>query len=171
MTDRRQTRLKQALRVLSDLDMPRAQINERSALCLLALLDLTPKRNWINALAPLRGITPVMDWAREHYGKNYAPNTRETVRRQTMHQFVQAGLALYNPDLPARPVNSPSAVYQIAPECLMVLRAYGKKEYRNLLAEFLAMRGSLAQRYAMQRDMAKVSMRDALGRDVSLSPG
>jgi hypothetical protein len=43
-----------------------------------------------------------MDWARAHYGKEYAPNTRETFRRQTMHQFVQAGLALYNPDDPAR---------------------------------------------------------------------
>ena len=39
-----------------------------------------------------------MDWARKHYRKMYAPNTRETIRRQTMHQFVAAGLACYNPD-------------------------------------------------------------------------
>ncbi|WP_223934135.1 hypothetical protein, partial [Aeromonas caviae] len=34
-----------------------------------------------------------MDWAREHYGKEYAPNTRETFRRQSMHQFCDAGVA------------------------------------------------------------------------------
>ena len=70
--------------------MPRAQQNERSALCLLALLDLPHNKPWSEASDPLIGITPIMDWAREHYNKNYAPNTRETVRRQTMHQFVQA---------------------------------------------------------------------------------
>src|SRR5579872_1342550 len=52
------------------------------------------------------GITPIMDWARKHYDKDYAPNTRETVRRHSMHQFVQAGIAVYNPDNPSRPVNS-----------------------------------------------------------------
>jgi len=29
-----------------------------------------------------------MTFFSEHYGKTYAPNTRETVRRQTVHQFV-----------------------------------------------------------------------------------
>ena len=68
------------------LGLPRAQQNERSALCLLALLDLTPGKTWAKAGNPLIGITPIMDWAREHYQTDYAPNTRETFRRQTMHQ-------------------------------------------------------------------------------------
>ena len=80
----------------SSLGLPRAQQNERSALCLLALLNLTPRKKWKMAETPLIGITPIMDWAREHYQKEYAPNTRETVRRQTMHQFVDAGIALYS---------------------------------------------------------------------------
>ena len=76
------------------------------------------------ANAPLMDITPIMDWEREHYGKDYAPNTRETVRRQTMHQFVNAGIALYNPDKPDRPVNSPKTVYQIEPATLTLLRSF-----------------------------------------------
>ncbi len=59
--------------------------------------------------------------------KTYAPNTRETVRRQTMHQFVDAGIALYNPDKPDRPVNSPAAVYQIEPSALGLLRSFDTK--------------------------------------------
>src|SRR5262245_54177136 len=94
-----------AQKILISLGLPRAQQNERSALCLLALLDLRPSRRWMEAQNPLMGITPIMDWIRENYEKAYAPNTRETVRRQTMHQFVEAGIALYNPDKPDRPVN------------------------------------------------------------------
>lgn len=96
-----------AQQIIASLGLPRAQQNERSALCLLALLNLTPGKAWADAENPLVGITPIMNWVREHYGKVYAPNTRETFRRQSMHQFCAAGVALYNPDKPDRPVNSP----------------------------------------------------------------
>jgi hypothetical protein len=98
-----------AQQIIVSLGLPRAQQNERSALCLLALLNLMPGKVWADAENPLIGITPIMDWAREHYDKEYAPNTRETIRRQTMHQFCDAGVTLYNPDKPNRPVNSPKA--------------------------------------------------------------
>ena len=125
----RQERMNEALAILGDLEMPRRQRNERSALCLLALLNLPPDRDWAKASAPLMGITPIMDWARDHFGKQYAPNTRETIRRQTVHQFVQAGIALYNPDDSARPVNSPKAVYQIEPTSLALMQSFGTLEY------------------------------------------
>ena len=120
--------LKAAQQIIVALGLPRAQQNERSALCLLALLNLPPGKPWTEASAPLIGITPIMDWAREHYGKDYAPNTRETVRRQTMHQFVDAGIALYNPDKPNRPINSPQTVYQIEPATLSLVRSFGTPE-------------------------------------------
>ena len=110
-----------AQQIIVSLGLPRAQHNERSALSLLALLNLTPGKAWGDAEDPLVGITPIMEWAREHYGKEYAPNTRETFRRQTMHQFCDAGIALYNPDKPDRPVNSPKTVYQIEPAALALL--------------------------------------------------
>jgi len=103
-----------ARKILVSLGLPRAQQNERSALSLLALLNLTPQKTWAQAESPFMGITPIMDWIRDHYQKDYAPNTRETIRRQTMHQFVDAGIAIYNPDKPDRAVNSPAAVYQIS---------------------------------------------------------
>ena len=99
--------IKAALQIIVSLGLPRAQQNERSALCLLALLNLAPGKAWVDAENPLMGITPIIDWVREHYDKEYAPNTRETIRRQTMHQFRDAGIALYNPDRPDRPVTVP----------------------------------------------------------------
>lgn len=160
-----------ALQILADLGFPRTQRNERSALTLLALLDLRPNRKWKAATSPLMGITPIMDWSREHYGKEYAPNTRETFRRQTMHQFVQAGLALYNPDDLRRAVNSPKAVYQVSPDALALLRLYGTAEWDLALPKYLEQWKTLADRYARQRKMNLVPVRVAKGKDIRLSPG
>lgn len=164
-------KIAEALSVLVDLGMPRAQQNERSALALLALLDLSPGKAWSEAQDPLMGITPIMDWARKHYDKRYAPNTRETVRRQTMHQFVQAGIALYNPDQPGRAVNSPHAAYRIEPGCLNVLRMYGSKSYKKCLTEYSASCETLTAQYAKHREMKMVPIRIANGQQVRLSPG
>lgn len=164
-------RIQEVISVLAALGMPRAQQNERSAVCLLALLDLSPRKPWSKASAPLIGITPIMDWAREHYKIDYAPNTRETVRRQTMHQFVDAGIALYNPDNPARPVNSPHAVYQIEPTCLALLQSFGSSEFELRLKGFLAARPGLAAEYAKHREMKMVPLTVAADQQVLLSPG
>lgn len=151
--------------------MPRAQQNDRSALCLLALLNLTPSRHWEDAGNPLVGITPMMEFAREHYGRQYAPNTRETFRRFTMHQFVDAGIALYNPDNPKRAVNSPKAVYQIEPDTLVLVRSFGTAAWTEKLAAHLRAHPALADQYAREREMQKQPVQLAAGDRIHLSPG
>jgi len=160
-----------AYQIIVSLGLPRQQHNERSALCLLALLNLTPGRPWAEAESPLIGITPIMDWAREHYRKDYAPNSRETFRRQTMHQFVDAGIALYNPDKPDRPVNSPNAVYQIAPAALGLLRSFGTAVWHDNLTAYLAEYERLAARYARERKQNRIPVQIAPGMEIALSPG
>jgi len=163
--------IEDALLILEALGLPRAQHNERSALCLLALLNLSPDRSWAKAGNPLIGITPMMEFARLHYGKAYAPNTRETFRRQTMHQFVAAGIALYNPDAPARPVNSPKAVYQIEPKTLSLLRRFGKRDWKAKLIGYLGEQPTLTERYARPRNLAHIPVQVAPGKRIRLSPG
>jgi hypothetical protein len=172
MTTSKMTRhIKAALKVLISIGLPRAQQNDRSALCLLALLNLTPGKPWSKAENPLMGITPIMDWAREHYAKEYAPNTRETVRRQTMHQFCDAGIALYNPDQPDRPVNSPKAVYQIEPASLSLFRTVGTPAWHDALTQYLAGRETLISRYAMEREQNRIPVKVPHGKKITLSPG
>ena len=163
--------IKSALQIITFLGLPLAQHNERSALCLLALLNLTPRTGWADAQNPLVGITPIMDWVRKQYGKDYAPNTRETFRRQTMHQFCNAGLALHNPDMPDRPVNSPKAVYQVEPAALALLRTFGTPAWHDSLATYLAERETLVARYAMAREHNRIPVKIAQGKQISLSPG
>ncbi|EBP0013897.1 restriction endonuclease [Salmonella enterica] len=160
-----------AQQIIASLGLPRAQQNERSALCLLALLNLTPGKAWADAENPLVGITPIMNWVREHYGKVYAPNTRETFRRQSMHQFCAAGVALYNPDKPDRPVNSPKAVYQIEPAALSMLRTFGSPAWHDSLTIYLAERETLVARYAKEREQNRIPVEIAAGQQITLSPG
>ncbi|MFN7882209.1 MAG: BsuBI/PstI family type II restriction endonuclease, partial [bacterium] len=170
MTDKNAL-IEEAHQVILSLGLPRAQQNERSALSLLALLNLTPGKTWAQADNPLMGITPVMDWAREHFGKLYAPNTRETFRRQTMHQFCDAGVAIYNPDNPERPVNSPKAVYQVEPAALTLLRTFGSPAWHDNLAAYLAERQTLVAKYAMEREQNRIPVEIAPGKKITLSPG
>lgn len=160
-----------AIGILVTLGLPRAQQNERSALCLLALLDLSPAKSWVKVSSPVIGITPIMQWAHAHYGKNYAPNTREIFRRQSMHQFVAAGIALYNPDDPVRPVNSPNAVYQIEPATLELLRRFGTRRWKSELLVWQQGRSTLVARYAKALEQARLPLRMSSNRKITLSPG
>lgn len=160
-----------AHQTIISLGLPRAQQNERSALCLLALLNLTPGKVWVDAENPLVGITPIIDWVREHYDKEYAPNTRETIRRQTMHQFCDAGIALYNPDRPDRPVNSPKAVYQIEPAALALLRTFNTPAWHDALTTYLVQRETLIVRYAKERKQNLIPVKISPGKEITLSPG
>jgi hypothetical protein len=64
-----------ARNILVELGMPKQQLNERTALCLLSLVDIKPNDSWSECTSPLMGITPIMDWCNSHYKKYYAPNS------------------------------------------------------------------------------------------------
>ncbi len=164
-------KIREALEIIEALGLPRQQQNERSALTLLSLLDLKPADRWQDAGNPLIGITPMMEFFERNYGKRYAPNTRETVRRQTVHQFMQASLIVSNPDKPARPTNSPKAVYQIEPSALKLLRGYGKQGWKKRLREYLHTVESLNKLYARERDVERIPVTLANGKAIRLSPG
>ncbi|OHB66361.1 MAG: restriction endonuclease [Planctomycetes bacterium RBG_13_62_9] len=164
-------RIEEAVEVLRELGLPRQQLNARSALTLLSLLGLKPNEPWADARAPLMGITPMMDFIADHFGRRYAPNTRETIRRFSVHQFVQAGLVVPNPDKPSRPTNSPRAVYQIEPSALKLLRTFGTLEWSSRLSEYLASAETLKRLYAREREAARIPVVLQNGARIELSPG
>ncbi|MGR6862766.1 hypothetical protein ACU5EH_22490 [Aliivibrio salmonicida] len=86
----REIKLKQAQEILKALGLPKQQYNDRSAWVFLALANVKPEDDWSSAEAMLLPTVDIMDFIRSKYGKDYKPNSRETVRRQTLHQFEQA---------------------------------------------------------------------------------
>lgn len=130
--------------------------NERSALVLLSLLALRPDDSWSDAtVVPLRTVE-IMAWIREHYDVDYKPNTRETIRRQTLHQFIQAHLVIENPDDPSRPVNSPNWCYQVTDEALKLIQSRGTPSFVENLNQYLDTKPGLEATYRRERDLAKI---------------
>ncbi len=164
-------KISEALEIITLLGLPKAQQNERSALTFLALLNLDSQKQWKDIGSPMIGVTPIMDWVRDNYDKEYAPNTRETFRRQTLHQFIGGGLVLYNPDKPDRPVNSPKACYQVTSELFDVLSTYGTDSWDVNLSEWLEHRETLVAQYAMEREMQMIPLTLDDGTEIKLSPG
>ena len=167
----RERRIAEAQEILTALGLPREQKNERAAITLLVLVDLTPTKAWSEAANPLMGVTPIMEFAAKHYRKKWAPNTRETVRRFTLHQFEQAGLVVANPDEPGRPTNSPNYCYQIEPRALAIIRTFGTTKWVDALRRYLVDVRTLTQRYAQARSMRRIPLLLGAGVTIELSPG
>jgi hypothetical protein len=161
----------EAKEILVSLGLPKAQQNERSCLTLLALAGLKEEDKWSRTSRPLLRIWDIMGRMREHYGKDYAANSRETVRRQTIHQFEQARLVDRNPDDPSRPTNSGDNRYQLTEEAAIVLRSFGTKRFNDRCHAFIEAHGTLAEAYERSRDMVKVPVTLPDGSVVRLSPG
>ena len=113
----------------------------------------------------------MMNYFGDHYGKKYAPNTRETVRRQTMHQFVQLGLALLNPDKPDRPINSPDNHYQVEAGALALFRTFGTPQWETALGTYVASSEAISGLHPKERQMKTVPVRLPGGKELSLTGG
>ena len=171
MSSTRDELVQQARDVLSALGFDKARRNERSALTLLSLLGLRPGNSWADATRDLHGVTPLMNWMAEHLDKRYAPNSRETVRRQTLHQFVDAALVVLNPDDPSRPVNSGKNVYQVDERAFALLRQFGTRQWEQNLPPYLKQRPGQQSTYAAARDQAMIPVTLPNGTEIKLTPG
>lgn len=163
--------IQEARRILAQLNFDAERSNERSALVLLALLGLTPGTAWADATSPRLRTVEIMAWLRAHYGKDYKPNTRETIRRFTLHQFAAALLVAQNPDKPDRPVNSPQWCYQVHPRALSLLRGAGDAAFQQDLLGYLAEVPGLRDTYAKARDLRRIPVTLPDSSAVTLSPG
>jgi hypothetical protein len=171
LEEARKKKLAEAVEILTALKFDPRQRNETAAYALLALLDLRPELPWAEAKAPLRGITPIIDFVAETYTVRYAPNTRETIRDDAVKFFVEAGLLLRNPDDPDRPTNSGKTVYQIEPSALALLHKFGTLEWACTLETYLATRESIKHEIVRKRNLARVPVTLPNGSQLALSPG
>jgi BsuBI/PstI restriction endonuclease domain/BsuBI/PstI restriction endonuclease HTH domain len=160
-----------ARRVLALLNFDSERSNERSALVLLALLGITPDSAWQEATNRTLRTVQIIDWIRNHYNRSYAPNTRETIRRFTLHQFIEAAFVEENPDQPDRPINSPKWCYRITPRALELLTTYQQANFEQRLREYLTEVPGLVELYAKARDLRRIPVALPDGLALDLSPG
>ncbi len=167
----REKKLKESTDILMALGFAGRQSNEVAGYTLLALLDLQPAHPWSEAAAPLRGITPIIEFVDKVYGVRYAPNTRETIRDEAVKYFVEAGMVLRNPDDPNRPTNSGKTVYQVEPHALGLVCSFGDSEWAGKLRSYLASRERIRGELVRERTLARIPVQLPTGRSITISPG
>ncbi|HLG17132.1 MAG TPA: BsuBI/PstI family type II restriction endonuclease [Blastocatellia bacterium] len=167
----RARKINEAIGILRALGFGPKQSNEVAAYTLLALLDLTAVKPWMEASNPLRGITPIIAFIKDAYRIHYAPNTRETIRDEAVKYFADAGMLIRNPDNPARPTNSGKTVYQVEPHALELFRSFGSTEWTTRLETYLESRAAIRRELERYRELARIPVTLPSGGVVTLSAG
>ncbi|MBK4173837.1 restriction endonuclease [Corynebacterium macginleyi] len=163
--------LEDARNLLSLLGFDKKRTNEISGRTLLALAQLNHESVWNEAQNNRLGVRDLLDWMRKELDYPIAENSRETVRRFVLKQFVEAGFCLHNDDDPARPTNSSKNVYRLSDEALQVVRSYQSLNFEIELSGYIEKKGTLKQRYAAARELSRFKLTLPDGAEISLKTG
>lgn len=163
--------VQEARDILRAFEFDSRRTNEASARTLLALAGLDENNTWADSTNERMGVRAILDWMRGPLNHPIAENSRETIRRFVLHQFVDAGFCLYNDDDPARPTNSSKNNYRLNPEALLTIRLYGTPDFVPAVEEYLAEVGSLEAKYRAARDLARIPVKTPTGGVFTLKGG
>ncbi len=157
--------------ILKSFGMPPEQQNEAAGYTFLALAGLGESDDWSSAGQSMLRVHDILLFIQASYGKTYAENTRETIRRRVLHQFEQARLVDRNPDEPSRPTNSGKTCYALTAEAAKVIRAFGTDQFMEKVAQFKKRQPALLDVYRAARKQHAVEVELPEGVRAYLSPG
>lgn len=165
-------KIDEAKEILKELGLPKQQQNELAAFTLLALCGIKPRYKWNKtSRLSLKLSKGIIAFLKDIYAKTYAPNTRESIRKDVLHQFVQARIVDYNPDNPKLPVNSPNTHYALTTEAHEAIITFGTKAWKKEADRFKSEVGELTKRYIKERKHLLVPVKLNNGETLKLSPG
>lgn len=159
-------KVEEAKRFLADIGMPVQQQTDIAAYTLLTLAHIKPEDPWRSATNDWIRIHDVIQFTERYYGRTYAENTRETIRKNCMHQFRLAALIEDN----GKATNSPNYRYRITNESLSLLKTILGEKYEGELARFMHYHKSLIELYRSKKIMERMPVR-INGNDLHFSPG
>lgn len=174
------SKVEEAKKILHALGLPERQQNDRSALTLLALCQIKENDKWKDAKPRNMSVMGnksntkyegIMRYILEHYKINYAENSRESFRRQTLHQFIQAGIVIQNPENPQLPTNSKDNHYRISQEALKVIKSFNSRKWNSEIKNFEKQNNLLRRKYNRERNFNKIPVILKDGTKLEFSPG
>lgn len=160
------SKIDEARSIIIALGMPERQQADLCCYSLLAMLNVGPDTAWSDATNEWIRIHDILQFTKESYEVTYAENSRETFRKQAMHQFRNAALIEDN----GKATNSPNYRYRITEETLGLVQSFGTDEWDSKLAQFKENHESLIDLYASKKQMEKMPVR-INGADFTFSPG
>ena len=123
------------------------------ALVILSLANIGKRTPWSEATNEWIGIHGILEFIKEKYNIKYAENTRETIRKDGLHHFVNAALV----ERYAPATNSPKYSYRLTEEFLEVIRNINIS--KKVLNAFKQNHQSLIEIYASKKEMEKLPVR------------
>lgn len=116
--------------VLNEIGFPEKNQTYLTAIAVMALSDQRERDGLLTGktcLADGARITDIIEFAKTDLDREYAENTRETIRKHSLKYLVDFGLAQVNADDPKRAVNSGRTNYTLVSEFRELLKAYGEE--------------------------------------------
>ena len=141
-----------AIDVLSSIDMPKQQQTDLCGYVLLALCALKPNFGWNKVTNNWIRIHDIIVFLKERYKITYAENSRETIRKQALHNFKIAAIIEDN----GQATNSPNYRYRLTDEFCELLRARKSIFWEQKLEEYKNTHYSLIQKYALKKKMQMI---------------
>lgn len=156
----------QAKAFLKEIGMPVQQQTDICAYALLTLANITPADSWKDATNAWIRIHDVLEFSSLNYNKVYAENTRETVRKNCMHQFREGALIEDN----GKATNSPNYRYRITSETLLLIQSLDAPEFAERMKEYHVKHQTLIEKYASKKKMEMMPVA-VNGKELHFSPG
>ncbi|MCR9560473.1 MULTISPECIES: BsuBI/PstI family type II restriction endonuclease [Vibrio harveyi group] len=144
---------------------------DRSAWVLLALANISSSSSWSDATSSPIGIDAIMNFIRENYSFTYAPNSRESIRKDCLHTFLHLRMVNENEDNPNRATNSSDYNYSLTSEFLNVLRSFDQPSWETSLQQFLGSIEGLQQLWLEKTESMKIKVEIPDSPAIHLSPG
>lgn len=159
-------KIEEARLFLRSVGMPKSQQSDICCLTLLAMANIEPKMKWYEATNDWIRIHDIIQFSNTVYGSDYAENSRETFRKQALHNFRTAALVEDN----GTATNSPNYRYRITEEALILLKTFKKAEWKESLKAFLQNHDRLVDLYSSKKKMAMLPVK-INGTEFSFSAG
>lgn len=159
-------KLEDAKAILNALQVPMSQQNTMCCCVLLAMADVKENTQWSSATNNWVRIHDVIAFSALNYNIIYAENSRETLRKQAMHNFRNAAFIEDN----GKATNSPNYRYRLTFEMLELVQSYGTDNWKSRLDDFLLKHETLKQLYASKRELKKMPVK-INGEDFTFSYG
>lgn len=147
-------KVEEAKEILKLVKLPK--INDLSGYVLLALSNLREYSNWENATNDLYTTRDIMDFLRDEYNIDYKANTRETVRKDVLHYFLNSAIVEANRDKPDRATNSPKFCYSLTNEFLELINKFKNENWDNEVKTYNKNSKSLVNKYESEREFNRV---------------
>lgn len=160
------SKLSDAKKILSALNVPLKQQSEICCYTLLAMAGIRERTKWADAKNEWIRIHDVIAFIKDNYKIVYAENSRETFRKQAMHHFRNAAFIEDN----GKATNSPNYRYRITEEMLNLIKTYKTSDWNGSIKDFINTHNSLIELYASKKQLSKMPVK-INGNDFTFSAG